>query len=238
MTLQDHLSELRYRLIFCFVVLATAGAVSWFFKEKILEIIARPVLPYLNLSQGQLIFTAPMDQFLAYIKISVFSAFVVSFPVIAFHIWKFLVPGLYKKEKLLILSFSFFGGLLFFLGVSFIYFIVYPVSFQFLMGMGGASAFISIKEYLSFFIQTSLAFGILFETPLVVVGLALMGVVTVDQLKKMRRYALVLAAVFSAIVTPPDVLSMLFLLIPLYLLYELSILCAGLFTKNHSKGEQ
>ena len=114
----------------------------------------------------------------------------------------------------------------------FIYFIVYPLSFRFLFNLGSAEPLISIKEYLSFFIQTSLAFGVLFETPLIIAGLSALGIVRTEQLKRRRREAVIVLAVLAALATPPDVLSMLFLLGPLYLLYEASIFISSLFEKT------
>ena len=175
-----------------------------------------------------MIFTAPMDEFLAHIRVALFGAVVLSFPIFMFYVWKFLSPGLYKKEKTVLVSLNIAGSVLFFAGILFIYFIVYPLSFNFLMNVGSSMALISVKEYLSFFILTTLIFGLLFETPLIILGLVWTGIVTIQQLKQGRRYAIVILAVISAVVTPPDILSMVFLTVPLYLLYELAIFVAGL----------
>ena len=230
--LYSHLSELRKCLIFSFFVLCGGFAVCWFFSENILNLISLPIAPYLKHSEGHLIFTAPMDEFLAHIKICIFGAFVLGFPFIIYQVWKFLAPGLYKHEKKIIVSLSLLSALLFFSGILFIYFIVYPLAFKFLLSFGSSTALISIKEYLSFFIQTCLAFGLLFETPLIIFGLVYLKILQVNQLKKWRRYAVVLLAVVSAVATPPDILSMILLLIPLYLLYELSIWTSALLIKQ------
>ena len=235
MSLIDHLGELRNRLILCFVIVTSFAGVCWFFKTSILHFIAEPLSPYLSSSSGKLIFTAPMDEFLAHIKISIFGGLVLGFPFLIYQVWRFIAPGLYKKEKKLILLFSFLGSLLFFLGMAFVYYIIYPLSFRFLMGGGSAEAFISIREYLSFFVQTSLAFGFLFEAPLIVMVLVFAEVLSIETLKQYRRHALVLIALLSAVLTPPDVLSMLFLMIPLYFLYEISILTSSFFTKKKQK---
>ena len=185
-----------------------------------------------------MIFTAPMDEFLAHIRTALFGALVLSFPIFMFHVWKFLSPGLYKKEKLFLISFNIVGSVLFFAGILFIYFIVYPLSFNFLMNVGSSMALISVKEYLSFFILTTLIFGLLFETPLIILGLVWIGVLNIQQLKQGRRYAVIILAVISAVVTPPDIISMVFLLIPLYSLYELSILTASfLFSSQKQKNQ-
>ena len=223
-----HLAELRSRLISCTVFFTLFFIICWFYSDNILKWIAQPISPYLKSSEGLLIFTAPMDEFLAHIRVALFSALVLSFPILMFHVWKFLSPGLYKKEKTVLISLNLAGSVLFFAGILFIYFIVYPLSFKFLMNVGSSMALISVKEYLSFFILTTLIFGLLFETPLIILGLVWTGVLSIKQLKQGRRYAIVILAVISAVVTPPDILSMIFLMAPLYFLYELAIFTAGL----------
>ncbi|MDE0151793.1 MAG: twin-arginine translocase subunit TatC [Bdellovibrionales bacterium] len=228
MSLTHHLSELRSRLISFTIFFTLFFIVCWFFSENILNWIAQPISPYLKQSEGHLIFTAPMDEFLAHIRVAFFGALVLSFPIFIFHLWKFLSPGLYKKEKIFFISLHIASTVLFFSGILFIYFIVYPLSFNFLMNVGSSMALISVKEYLSFFILTTLIFGLLFETPLIILGLVWVGVLSIQQLKHSRRYAIVILAVISAVVTPPDIISMIFLLLPLYLLYEMAIFTAGL----------
>lgn len=223
-----HLAELRSRLISCTVFFTLFFIICWFYSDNILKWIAQPISPYLKSSEGLLIFTAPMDEFLAHIRVALFGALVLSFPILMFHVWKFLSPGLYKKEKIALISLNIAGSVLFFAGILFIYFIVYPLSFKFLMNVGSSMALISVKEYLSFFILTTLIFGLLFETPLIILGLVWTGILNIQQLKQGRRYAIVILAVISAVVTPPDILSMIFLMAPLYLLYELAIFTAGL----------
>ena len=228
MDLFDHLFELRERLIFCLLVFVLAWGGAWIFSSELLVWMAAPAAPYFE----KLIFTAPMEEFLAHLKVTAFGALILACPFFIYQGWSFLAPGLYKNEKKVIILFSFFGAVLFCLGVLFIYFVVYPLSFRFLFNLGFAEPLISIREYLSFFIQTSLAFGILFETPLIIAGLSALGIVRTKQLKKRRREAVIVLAVLSAIVTPPDVLSMLFLLGPLYLLYEASIFVSSFFEKS------
>ena len=234
-SLTFHLAELRSRLISCLFFFTIFFIICWFYSDNILKLISQPISPYLKSSEGLLIFIAPMDEFLAHIRVALFGALVLSFPVLMFHIWKFLSPGLYKKEKTVLISLNIAGSVLFFAGILFIYFIVYPLSFNFLMNVGSSMALISIKEYLSFFILTTLIFGLLFETPLIILGLAWTGVLSIEQLKRGRRYAIVILAVISAIATPPDILSMIFLMIPLYLLYELAVFTADIFFKIRQK---
>ena len=230
--LSYHLHELRSRLLFCLAFFGGFFILCLFFSDFILEILSRPITKYLTTSENRLIFTAPMDEFLSHIKIAGFSAMVLSFPAFFYQAFCFLAPGLYKKEKQNLWWFSLLSGGLFFSGLSFIYFVVYPLSFEFLMGGAESLPLISIKEYLSFYIQTSLAFGFLFQTPLVVFLLQSLGVLSIGQIKKSRPYALVVLSILSAFLTPPDVLSMLFLLIPLYFLFEFSILFSVFFSRK------
>lgn len=231
-SLTSHLAELRTRLISFTIFFTLFFILCWFYSDNILKWIALPISSYLGASEGRLIFTAPMDEFLAHIRVALFGALVLSFPILMFHVWKFLSPGLYKKEKKILVSLNIVGSVLFFSGILFIYFIVYPLSFKFLMNVGSSMALISVKEYLSFFILTTLIFGLLFETPLIILGLVWTRVLSIKQLKHGRRYALIILAVISAVVTPPDILSMIFLMAPLYLLYELAIFTAGLLFSN------
>ena len=229
MKFTQHLKELRSRLISYFIFYILGFIVCWYFGSHILAFIAEPITPYLKYSSGQLIFTAPMDEFLSFVKVSLFGSAVITFPIFMFHLWKFCASGLYVSEKKVLIILNIAGVLLFSSGVLFVYYIVYPLSFKFLMQMGSLVPLISIKEYLSFFIFTTFVFGILFELPLIIIGLTKLHILTISQLKKGRKYALVLLAVLAAFVTPPDVLSMLLLLTPLYLLYEIGILISFIF---------
>ncbi|MGI9548381.1 MAG: twin-arginine translocase subunit TatC [Bdellovibrionales bacterium] len=221
----QHLRELRDRLIKILVAFFIGFAVSWLFKDLLMELIRQPIAPYLTSTSGKLIFTSPIEKFLSYIKVAFFASLVLSCPYWLLQIGKFISPGLHKAEKKGLLLFVIFGSLLFLMGSVFIYFIVLPLAFQFLISFGGSSelAYISLKEYISFFLRTSLVFGLVFETPLVLVFLIRLKLVSVQQLKDSRPYVVVLIAVLSAFATPPDILSMLFLMLPLYLFYEISI---------------
>lgn len=231
----DHIKELRSRIIYCLGFLIVGFAVCWYWSDFILRFISTPIQPYLEHTAGRFIFTAPMDEILAHIKVASYGALILCWPVLLYHIWKFIAPGLYKKERLGVIAFILFGSTLFALGILFIYYLVYPASFHVILNFGESAPFISIKEYLSFFIKTTLAFGFLFEIPLILSTLTWVELVSVKTLKSGRRYALVLLAVVAAIVTPPDVISMFILLGPLYLLYELSIGISILITSSKKK---
>lgn len=221
----EHLRELRIRLIKIILAVFAGCLLCWFFGSWILDMIRRPIAPFLTSTEGQLIVLSPLEKFLSYLKVCLFAGVFVSCPYWLFQIWKFIAPGLYENERYWGRIFIGFGSFLFFCGGAFVYFVVYPLAFQFLINFGGDELpFISLKEYLSFFIRTSLVFAFVFEIPLLLSLLIKVNILTVEQLKASRRYAIVLIAVLSALITPPDVVSMLLMMAPLYLLFELSIL--------------
>jgi len=224
-SLVDHLTELRIRLVRSAYAILAAFCGCWYFSEKLFDIIRVPIQPYLENSHGGLIYTAPMDKFVAHLKVSFLAAVIISSPLWLYQVWKFIAPGLYAKEKKYAVGFIFFGTLLFSVGAAFVYFFVFPMAFHFLMTFGGQTdqAMITIDAYLSFFITTTLVFGLAFEMPLILLLLGMMGVIDHLFLKNKRRYAIVVLAAISAVITPPDALSMIMMLVPLCLLYELSI---------------
>ncbi len=225
--LVGHLTELRTRIIRSLLAVGVLALVAWNFSDFFFSIIRKPILPYLP--QGGLVFTAPMDKFMAHLKVSILTGVVLSCPVWIYQSWMFVAPGLYQNEKKLGYYFISFGTFLFLIGVLFVYLIVYPLAFEFLLNFGGNmdSAMITINDYLSFFITTTLVFGLAFELPLVLTILGVLGVISKPLLVKFRRYAIVLICVLSAFITPPDVISMILLVLPLYGLYELSIFLVG-----------
>ena len=228
-TLVQHLTELRIRIVYSLIAVGVTSILAWNFSELIFEIVRRPILPYLP--QGGLVFTAPMDKFMAHLKVSVLAGIVMACPIWIFQLWKFIAPGLYRQERKYGLYFIFFGSVLFLTGISFVYLVVYPAAFSFLLTFGGEvdRAMITINDYLSFFMTTTLVFGVAFELPLVLTIMGIMGVVTKDLLKNLRRYAMVIICILSAVLTPPDPMSMVLLVVPLYTLYELSIFLVGVF---------
>lgn len=224
LSLVEHLTELRTRIVYSLyaIVLLTIGA--WAVSEHIFDIVRAPIQPYLP--SGGLIFTAPTDKFMAHLKVSVLSGIIVACPVWIYQLWKFVEPGLYAKEKKYGLIFIFSGSSLFIAGVSFAYFFVMPAAFEVLLSFGGTTdtAMITIGDYLSFFMMTTLVFGAAFEMPLVIVLLGLLGLVSSAGLRRARRYAIVAIATAAALFTPPDAISMMLLGVPMWLLYEISIL--------------
>ena len=233
LSLTEHLTELRDRIIKILIFLALGFAISYFFSKDILFIISQPIKPYLTATKGHLIFISPFEKFFAYLWVSLFSGFILSSPFCFYQVWKFISPGLYKTEKKWSLLFVISSTLLFLSGILFVYFVVYPFSFRFLLNFGGEEvAYISLKPYLSFFLRTAFVFGLVFEMPIILFTLLKLNILTPKQLKKARPYVIILIAFLSAMITPPDIFSMLFMMFPLYFLFEISIWLAEKFLKK------
>src|SRR3984957_5272866 len=232
MSLIAHLTELRYRLIKAFQGIAIGIAIGVYFSEQILTVIRQPVLKYLG-PNGGLVFTGVMDKFMAHLKVGMLGGVILTCPYWLYHVWRFLSPGLYKHERRYAVGFIISGTLLFVWGVCFVYFLVYPAAFQYLFTIGGDvdKPMITIEEYLSFFTMTTLMFGAAFELPVVLMVLAMMGIIDAAFLKAKRRYAFVILAIVAAVLTPPDGLSMVMMLVPLCFLYESSVWLIHFFVK-------
>ncbi|MGE4132890.1 MAG: twin-arginine translocase subunit TatC [Bdellovibrionales bacterium] len=224
MTLVQHLTDLRYRLVKAVQGIAVGVAVCIYYSENLFVLIRKPILPYLG-ENGGLVFTGVMDKFIAHLKVGALGGLILTCPYWLYHVWQFISPGLYKKERRYAVGFIFTGTMLFLAGVCFVYFFVYPTAFKYLLEFGGQidKPMITIGEYLGFFALTTIMFGVSFELPVVLVILAMMGVIDASFLKRNRRIAIVILAFVSALLTPPDVISMVMMLVPMYFLYEVSI---------------
>jgi sec-independent protein translocase protein TatC len=233
-----HLEELRKRLITCFIATGIGFVISYGFKERLFEILVRPLIKVME-SGDKLIFTGLPEAFFTYLKVSLLSALMLAAPVIIYQFWMFVAPGLYEKERRLLIPIVFLSSFFFVGGALFGYFIVFPFGFKFFLGFATETIrpLPSMREYLSFSSKLLLAFGLAFELPLVLTFLAKLGLISVDFLKKNRKYALLLFFVGAAILTPPDVVTQIMLALPLMALYELSILGARLFGKKPSKAD-
>jgi len=232
-TLIGHLTELRSRLIYCFLGVFIGCLICWIYSDFLFALIRRPIEPFLTTDSKGLIYTGVTDKFIAYVKISFLGGLILTCPYWLYHIWKFIAPGLYARERKYGFMFVLMGSSLFLMGVAFMYFIVYPIAFHFLINFGDPKdlPLIVIDKYLSFFVITTSVFGLAFELPLIFTFLSLIGLLNRKNLVDNRRYAVILLAILAAMITPPDVISMCFMMIPLILLYELSILLVGAFAK-------
>jgi sec-independent protein translocase protein TatC len=235
-----HLEELRKRLVICFIAVGIGFAASYGFKEFLFEILVHPLMRVMK--QGDtLIFTGLPEAFFTYLKVAFLAGLMLASPIIIYQFWMFVAPGLYTKEKRLLIPIIFLSSFFFVGGALFGYFIVFPWGFKFFLGF--ATEHIrplpSMKEYLSFSAKLLLAFGLVFELPLVLTFLAKLGVVSVEFLKKQRKYALLLFFAGSAILTPPDVVTQIMMALPMMLLYEISIIGARIFSpKRSGDGEE
>jgi len=233
MSIVEHLAELRRRLIVCIAALIVAFAAAYIFSKQILRVLVTPIEEALT-SDGGLSILKVQEAFLTHIKVALVAAIILSFPVIIHQVWGFVIPALKKKEAKAGLTLVFFSTLLFAAGILFAYFTILPYAFTFFLksAQGIASPNISLAFYVGFCARVMLAFGIVFQMPLVIVFLVRSGIVSLDQVKKARKYAIVIIFVAAALLTPPDVLTQILMAIPLLALYELSILAAYLLRKR------
>lgn len=234
-----HLDELRKRLIYCFIAVGAGFIVSYGFKERLFQILINPLISVMG-TEDKLIFTGLPEAFFTYLKVALLSGLILAAPVIIYQFWMFVAPGLYEKEKRLLIPIVFLSTVFFIGGSLFGYFVVFPFGFKFFLGFASETIkpFPSMREYLGFSSKLLLAFGLVFELPIVITFLARLGLVTVDFLKKNRKYALVLFFVGAAILTPPDVVTQIMLALPLMLLYEISIIGARLFGRKRTEHDQ
>jgi sec-independent protein translocase protein TatC len=231
----EHLGELRDRLVRSFIAVGGGFAVSYAFKEKLFQILTAPLVTAMEESgNAKMIFTGLPEAFFTYLKVSLLAGIVLATPVLFYQFWMFVSPGLYRTEKKYLLPVVILSIFFFVIGASFGYFIVFPYGFQFFLGFATDTiqAMPSMKEYLSFASKMLLAFGFVFELPLVLTFMARMGLVTVPFLKKNRKYALLLFFVGAALITPPDVITQIMMALPLMVLYEISIIGARIFGRK------
>lgn len=227
-----HLLELRSRLLNSAIVLAVAFLCLVPWSSKLYALLAQPLLSKLP-QGGQMIATDVTTPFFVPLKVTMMAAFLIALPYIMYQAWRFVAPGLYAHEKKLVLPLIVASMLLFFCGMAFAYFVVFPVVFGFIVASAphGVAVMTDIDKYLSFVLGMFMAFGITFQVPVIVVVLVRMGVISVAKLREIRPYAFVGAFVIGAIFTPPDVVSQFMLAMPLWLLYEAGILVAAWVVK-------
>jgi sec-independent protein translocase protein TatC len=233
-TFISHLVELRNRLVKACIGVAVVCAVlfAWPGPSRIYDFIAQPMIDSLPVG-SKMIATGVISPFLVPMKVTLVLAIIMSLPWVFYQAWAFIAPGLYQHEKRLVMPLVISSSALFMGGVAFCYFLVFGRVFKFIGEFAPTSIAVTpdIENYLDFVMSMCLAFGAAFEVPVVVVILVRMGVVSVAKLKEIRPYAIVGAFAISAIITPPDAVSMLSLAIPMCILYELGLILAPLFVK-------
>ena len=226
----DHLEELRMRLIWVGAAVLVATIIGFYVitEFNIIGLLKAPIEPLVP--EGRLLFTSPTEPMTVTLKLSFVFGIIMAAPIIVYHTWAFLSPALFEHEKKLVVPAVLGGFVLFLIGVAMAYFLVLPLGLRFLLGFQtqALSPIITIGEYLKFATRLILAFGLIFQLPLVSVLLAVLGLITADTLRKFRRHAIVGVALLSAILTPADVGTMLMMMGPMILLYEFSILLVAL----------
>ena len=238
----DHLIELRKRLSICLVAFFVATGIAYEFAAQIYSFLVQPLAhAFADPAHRRLIYTGLTEAFVSYLRLAVFAGFLASFPVIASQVYMFLAPGLYKHEKRALVPYLVAAPTLFFIGAAFVYYLIFPTAWNFFLSFeaprGDGALPIQLEarvsDYLTLVMHLIVAFGISFQLPVVLVLLVRSGILSLDALKKGRRYAIVLIVLVAAIITPPDVFSQIALSVPLYLLYEISILiCRNVKTEE------
>jgi sec-independent protein translocase protein TatC len=223
----SHLLELRNRLVYALGALAVAAVPAFYFANDIYALIARPLMEQMP-AGTHMIATEIASPFVAPLKLAIVVAFIAVVPFVLYQVWAFIAPGLYRHERRFVAPLLISSTLLFYAGMAFAYFAVFPTVFQFFIATAppGVTVMTDIRAYLDFVFSMFLAFGIAFEIPVAVVLLARVGVVDPDALAKKRPYVFLGIFVVAAILTPPDVFSQLFLGLPMYVLFELGLLVA------------
>src|SRR6202171_5301400 len=239
-TFISHLIELRSRLMRSITARVSVWLCLSPWAKPIYALLAAPLLKALP-SGGTMIATDVTGTFLVPLKVTLMAAFLIALPYVLFQMWAFVAPGLYHHEKRLAIPVIVSSVVFFALGMAFAYFAVFPIAFGFFANYApaGVQMMTDIDKYLSFVLTMFIAFGITFEVPVVVIVLVRLGVVSLEKLRSIRGYVIVGAFVVGAVFTPPDILSQVMLAVPLWLLYELGLLCARFITvpKRDKEGE-
>ena len=236
--LVEHLLELRRRLVYAAMGVALCFIAIVPFAQQLYAFVAQPLMSVLP-ENTSMIATDVVAPFFVPIKVAMMAAFLVTLPNTLYQIWAFVAPALYQNEKRLIAPLILSSVTLFFSGMAFCYFLVFPVMFKFFAGVTplGVSMATDIDKYLSFILTLFLAFGITFEVPVAVILLNRMGVVPLETLQAARPYVIVISFILAAIFTPPDILSQLLLAIPMIVLYELGVLVCRMSGKRENHNE-
>ncbi len=239
LTLIEHLEELRRRIFYSIFGVIFAFIFTSFYSKEIFRVFALPLKKYLP-SNTNLVFTKIQEPFTLYLKVSFFSAIILASPFILFQVWKFISPGLYKREKRLLVPFLFFSFFLFISGILFAYFVLFPDACSFLLGIGrDFKPMITISEYFNLAMFVILGTGVIFQMPLFIIILTYFGIISPSFLVKKMRYAIFLIFVIAAVFSPTvDVVNLFIFALPMVVLYILSVLLSYFFyRKGDNEGD-
>ena len=232
MSFMDHLGELRTRIMWCLAAAGVGLVIAVFITDPVMRFISRPLVGM----KTELVFTSPTEAFWTWMKVAMVLAIFISMPALLYQVWKFVSPGLHQHEKKYAAPFIIAGSLLFMIGGAFALLVIIPYASTFLVTFGqekGWRPMITVSSYTDFVIKFALAFGIVFELPVVITILALIGVVTPQFLSKNRKYAILINFIIAAILTPtPDMINQTLMAGPLCILYEVGIICARLAVRK------
>jgi len=243
MPLLEHLIELRNRLAVSVIAILLTFFVFFIYAEELYGFLVEPLAVILaEKGHHRMIYTGLTEVFFTYIKVAFFTALFVSFPVVASQIWMFVAPGLYKNEKGAFLPFLIATPVLFLLGAALVYYLIFPLAWRFFLGFeapGGAGVLpiqleAKVNEYLSLVMTLIFAFGMSFQLPVLLTLMARVGLVSSASLKTKRKYAIVIAFITAAILTPPDIISQVALALPILVLYEISIIAVRMIEKKEA----
>lgn len=247
MSLTEHLSDLRKRVVFPVITVLAVFIITFYFSEKLFEIVSFPLkhelrlaitAPYFQITEKPstpLVFLAPAEAFWMHMKIAFVASFILSLPVFFYHFWKFISPGLMPREKKYFLPFIFSATALFVMGSLFCFFVVLPFALTFLLGYKteDITPMISVGNYVDFCLKFILAFGVVFELPLVIIFLAKFGIVSPKTLARHRKYAVLFSFVAAALLTPtPDAFNQTLMAVPIIILYEIGIILSRIIYRK------
>ena len=236
----EHLEELRSRLIWIAVTVLSLSVGGFFIVSEldVIGLLKRPIVPLIP--EGLLLFTSPTEPMMVTLKLAFVIGLILAMPVIIYHVWGFLAPALFAHEKKLVIPAVLGGFVLFLLGVAMAYFLVLPLGLRFLLGFQtqALAPIITIGEYLRFATRLILAFGVIFELPLVTLMLSMLGLIDAGFLRRFRRHAIVGVALLSSLLTPADVGTMLMMMAPLLVLYEISVLLVAIVDRRRLAGSR
>lgn len=226
MTLMEHFAELRRRFLWCIFIFLIAFVFGWYVSPYVQEFLTLPLLKIWN---GNLLYVSLTDGLMIRLSLSTTVALLLSIPVVLWHVWAFVAPGLKQKEKKFIWPMLIASPILFVIGAAFAFYVLFPFVFSFFLELNQSSpvpaiVLPNVRDYLTFSIRLLKVFGIAFQLPIVMILLNRIGVLRRSVVMSMRRYAIIFVVILAAVLTPPDIVSQILLALPMYALFELSIL--------------